>query len=103
MLRTRSLPGGDRASMFERDAPSGEVLSEASPGGEVELFGLLELGQVAIQTRPSGQQPEDAALVEDVHMVFPHHVINRGKPLAVTNQGWGQTGDPVSHASPSVG
>jgi hypothetical protein len=72
-------------------------LREATPGGKVELGGLLELGEIAIEPRPFGEQFEDARLVEDVHLIFPNHVIDGRKPAAIADQHRGQTGQPVSH------
>src|SRR5271167_3444563 len=71
MLGLRPLPEGRAAGMFEGDAASRIILREPAPGREIQLLGSLELAQVAFQARSFGEQPEDALLIENVHVVFP--------------------------------
>ena len=64
---------------------AGEILGESSPRCEIQFRGLLELGEIAIEARPFGEQSKNTALVEHIHVVFPHHVIDGGKPAAVSH------------------
>ena len=87
-----AIPVGRICGVLERNAAVGEILREAAPGGEVELVGLLQLRQIAFETRPFGQQAEDAPLVEHVDVVFPDHVIDgaracgRRRPAAASGR-----------------
>ena len=97
MLGVRSLPVLRGAGMFERNAAAGVILREAAPGGEIQLVGFLQLREIAFQARSFGQQAEDAPLIEHVDVVFPHHVIDGGKPLAVADQRGRQAREAIVH------
>ena len=84
--------------MFERQTAAGEILGESAPRGEVQLVGFLELREVAFQARALGQQAENAALVEDVDVILPHHVIDGRQLLAVADQRGSQACDAILHA-----
>ncbi len=43
MLGVRSLPILRGTGVLERNAAAGVILREATPGGEIELVGLLQL------------------------------------------------------------
>jgi hypothetical protein len=93
----RPVPIGGIGGVLEGDAAPGEVLRESAPGGEIQLFGRFELIQVAFETRSLGQQPENAPLVEHVHMILPDHVIDGAELFAVADQQRGQAGEAVAH------
>ncbi len=92
-----------RTGMFERNAAAGIVLRETAPGGEVELVGSLQLREITFQTRTFGEQTKDAPLIENVDMIFPHHVVDGGKPLAVADQRGRQAGQTIIHAATRQG
>ena len=98
MLGVRSFPILRRARVFERDAAAGVILREAAPGSEVQLFGFLQLGEITFQARTLGQQAEDAPLIENVDVVFPHHVVDGRESLAVADQRRRQASEAVFHA-----
>ena len=85
-LARGAVPVGGIGGVFEGDAAAGEILREAAPGGEIQLLGVLELGEVAFQARALGQQAEDAPLVEHVDVVFPDHVVDGAQLAAVADQ-----------------
>ena len=92
-----AIPVGGAGGVFEWNAAAGKVLRETAPACEVQLLGVLELVQVAFQTRPFGEQPEDAPLVEDVDVVLPDHVVDGRQLFAIAHQDGRQTSEPVSH------
>ena len=98
MLGVRSLPILRGTGVFKRDAAAGIVLREAAPGGEVELVGLFQLREITFQARAFGEQAEDAPLIENVDVVFPDHVVDGRKPLAIANQRGRQAGEAIVHA-----
>ena len=84
--------------MFKRNSPAGIVLREPTPRRKVEFLGALQLRQIALQPRTLGQQPEDAVLVQNVDMILPDHIIDRGKPLPIADQRGRQARDAILHA-----
>ena len=76
MLGVGPLPILRRAGMLEWNAAPGVVLRKAAPRGEVELVGLLQLREIAFQTRTFGQQPKNAPLIQNVDVILPHHIVD---------------------------
>ena len=93
----RAIPIRGVGGVFEGDAAAGEILREASPGGEIQLLGVLQLREVAVQPRTFGQQAEDPPLVEHVDLVLPDHVVDGRQLAAVTDQQRGKACEAVSH------
>ncbi len=81
--------------MLKRNATSRVVLRETAPGGEIELGGLLDLREIAVEAGTAGQKFEDARLVEDVDLIAPDHVIDGRQFVAVSHQRGGETGHAV--------
>ena len=83
--------------VLKRNATAGEILREAAPGSEIQLFGLLELREIAFQARAFGEQAEDSPLVKHVDVVFPDHVIDRAELAAVSDQRRRQACEAIAH------
>src|SRR5260370_19130426 len=83
--------------IFERHPPAGEILPNPAPACEIQLFGVLELREVALQPRPRRQQAENAPLVEHIHVVLPDHVVDGAELAPVTDQQRGQACKAVAH------
>src|ERR1035437_7589131 len=96
-LARRAIPIGGVSGVFEGDAAAGGILRETPPSGEIQLLGVLELGEVAVQSRTFGQQAEDPPLIEHVDLVFPDHIVDGGQFAAVTAKQRGKACEAVAH------
>src|ERR1700693_4521825 len=89
--------------MLERNTAARVILRETSPRAEIKFFGLFQLAQISFEPWSFGKQPEDAFLIEDIHVVFPDHVVDRTQFLAIADQSRCETRPPVSHAATRQG
>src|SRR5215472_11324389 len=83
--------------MLERNPAPRKILGEPAPGSEIEFLRFLELREISIEPRAFCQQTKDPALIEHVHMVLPHHIIDWREFLAVANESRSEAGEPVFH------
>ena len=63
--------------------------------GETQPRRPANLREVRLKTRTLRQHREDAALVENVDLILPDHVVDRRETIPVTHQCRSQTRDPV--------
>src|SRR6185369_9251570 len=64
---------------------------------EVEAVCLFQLREVSVQARTLCEQFENAALIEDVDVVLPDHVIDGRESLSVADQSRRKAGKAIVH------